>query len=150
LYRLNLDLLCLKHLLHIDLIASILYDLCYEKSINKGLKMLKIYRFFLIIIFCIANTNIYSQTANDFIKTQYGFYYWFGALKYQLDTCNLPYPTNKIDFLAAQAGVTKKMVANEGANAVKEGYDEARALGLKNGLDAMCKQAKDSLDRLVR
>ena len=93
----------------------------------------------------IAPSMVMADGTAEYLTTPYGFYFWLGSAMYHTEMCGIQFPDRLVDVLAAKAGISKQMVAEEGSKGIAEGYAEAQKIFERDGLDVTCMRSREAL-----
>lgn len=84
----------------------------------------------------------------QFVATPDGFYSLLGSMLYASETCGVPLPEKLLEALAANAGVTKKMTAEQGGPAIREATAMTKATAEKEGVETWCARQGAAMEKL--
>lgn len=95
-----------------------------------------------------AQTADEPRAGRQFVATPEGFYTLMGSMLYASETCGFPLPEKLIDAFAANAGVTKKMTAEQGGPALREAIAMSKAAAEKVGIETWCAEQRAAMKKL--
>lgn len=95
-----------------------------------------------------AQTSDELKARRQFVATPEGFYFLMGSMLYASETCGFPVPEKLVDAFAAKAGVTQKMVAEQGGPAIREAMSMSKVAAEKVGIETWCAEQRAGMEKL--
>jgi hypothetical protein len=102
----------------------------------------------LVTLAALPSPAVAAENMAEYIKTPEGFYTMLGSMMYASETCGFPLPEKLIDAFAANAGVTKKMVVDQGGPAMREAMAMSKAATEKVGVETWCAEQRAGVEKL--
>jgi len=79
-----------------------------------------------------------SEGARKYAATPQGFYFLMGSMMYASERCKFDLPDRLLDAMAKRAGVTKKMVTEQGGPLIREGMAGSKEVAENMGVENWC------------